>query len=90
MRTQHLLCQELMMSEMLDLIRGSGLQSLQIQSILFKKVIGQVWVLLVMQDQRKMDHINSGGAVGGVAEDEGGGVVFVAVASLQMLLEVGW
>lgn len=79
-----------MMSEMLDLIRGLGLQSLQIQSILFKKVIGQVWVLLVMQDQRRMDHINSGDAAGGVAEDEGGGVAFVAVASLQMLLEVGW
>ena len=72
------------------MIRGLGLQSLQIQSILSKKVIGQVWVLLVMQDQRRMERINSGDAVGGVAEDEGGGVAFVAVASLQMPLEVGW
>ena len=79
-----------MMSEMLDLIQGSGQQSLQIQSILFKKVIGQVWVLLVMQDQRRMERINFGDAVGGVAEDEGGGVAFVAVGSLQMPQEVGW
>ena len=53
-------------------------------------MIGQVWVLQVMQDQRRMERINSGDAVGGVAEDEGGGVAFVAGASLQMLLEVGW
>ena len=53
-------------------------------------MIGQVWVLLVMQDQRMMERINSGDAAGGVAEDEGGGVAFVAVGSLQMPLEVGW
>ena len=53
-------------------------------------MIGQVWASLVMLDQRRMERINSGDAVGGVAEDEGGGVAFVAVASLQMPLEVGW
>ena len=72
------------------MILGLGLQSLQIQSILFKKVIGQVWVLQVMQDQRRMERTNSGDAVGGVVEDEGGGVAFVAGASFQMLQEVGW
>ena len=53
-------------------------------------MIGQAWVLLVMLDQRRMGRINSGDAGGGVAEDEGGGVAFVAGASLQMLQEVGW
>ena len=53
-------------------------------------MIGQVWVLQVMQDQRRMERTNSGDAVGGVVEDEGGGVAFVAGASFQMLPEVGW